>query len=110
MRFLLEGLLSSYWAVQNFSMFLFAILTVFLAIAPYIVLKLSNVSVQKLKLRMKCIFFILIIRYNFEISEDDQPYSLLQMLTLNFTYANARLVTLAPGLRPERRFAPLARA
>ena len=29
--------------------------------------------------------------------------------TLNFAYGNARLVTLAPGLRPERRFAPLAR-
>ena len=52
---------------------------------------------------------ILIIRYNFEISEDDYPYSLSQMLTLNLPIANARLVTLAPGLRPERRFAPLAR-
>ena len=26
-----------------------------------------------------------------------------------FNLPNARLVTLAPGLRPERRFAPLAR-
>ena len=43
----------------------------------------------KLKLRMKCIFLILIIRYNFEISEDDHPYSLSQMLTLNFAHANA---------------------
>ena len=31
------------------------------------------------------------------------------MLTLNFAIANARLVTLAPGLRPELRFAPVAR-
>ena len=44
---------------------------------------------------MKRIFMILIIRYNFEISEDDHPYSLSQMLTLNFAIANARLVTLA---------------
>ena len=29
--------------------------------------------------------------------------------TLNLANGNARLVTLAPGLRPERRFAPLAR-
>ena len=90
---------------SRLSIFLFAILTVSVAIAPYIVLKLSKVSVQKLKLRMKRIFMILIIRYNFEISEDDHPYSLSQMLTLNFAIANARLVTLAPGLR----FAPLAR-
>ena len=94
---------------KTFSIFLFAILTVFIAIAPYIVLKLSNVSVQKLKLRTKRIFMILIIRYNFEISDNDHPNSLSQMLTLNFAIANARLVTLAPGLRPERRFAPLAR-
>ena len=94
---------------KTFSIFLFAILTVFIAIAPHIVLKLSKVSVQKLKLRMKRIFMILIIRYNFEINDNDHPYSLLQMLTLNFAIANARLVTLAPGLRPERRFAPFAR-
>ena len=86
-------------------MFLFAILTVFLATAHYVfvigVLKLSKVLVQKLKLRMKYIFTILIIRYNFEFSEDDHPYSLSQMVTLNFANANARLVTLAPGLRLE---------
>ena len=29
--------------------------------------------------------------------------------TLNLANGNARLVTLAPGLRPERRFAPLVR-
>ena len=49
---------------KTFSIFLFAILTVSLAIAPYIVLKLSKVSVQKLKLCMKRILMILIIRYN----------------------------------------------
>ena len=94
---------------KTFSIFLSAILTVSIAIAPYIVLKLSKFSVQKLKLGMKRIFMILIIRFNFEISDNDHPYSLSQMLTLNFAIANARLVTLAPGLRPERRFAPLAR-
>ena len=49
---------------KTFSIFLFAILTVCIAIAPYIVLKLSKVSVQKLKLRMKRILMILIIRYH----------------------------------------------
>ena len=108
MRFLLEGLLSSYWAVQDFFyVSLRDSSTVFLAIVPYIVLQLSNVSVQKLKLRMKRIFLILIIRYNFEISEDDHPHSISQMLTLKF--ANARLLTLAPDSRPERRFALLTR-
>ena len=61
---------------------------------------------QKLKLRMKRIFMILIIRYIFEISEDDHQYSLLQM-TLNLAITNAKFETLAPGLRPEQRFAPL---
>ena len=62
---------------------------------------------------------ILIVRHNFETSEDDHPYSF--MPTLNFANANgngnananananAMLATLAPGLRPKRRFAPLAR-
>ena len=49
---------------KTFSIFLFAILTVSIAIAAYIVLKLSNVSVQKLKRLMKRILMVLIIRYN----------------------------------------------
>ena len=43
---------------KTFSIVLFAILTVSIAIAPYIALKLSKVSVQKLKLRMKRILMI----------------------------------------------------
>ena len=60
--------------------------------------------------------FDTIVRHIVEISEHDvmtyhkkshphRPWT----TTLNFAYGNARLVTLAPGLRPERRFAPLAR-
>ena len=53
----------------------------------------------------------MIVRHIVEISEDDVMtyhfYYLSRATTLNS--ANTKLVTLAPVLRPERRFAPLAR-
>ena len=41
------------------------------------------------------------------MSNDFEPLSSIELSALNS--ASAELVTLAPGLRPERRFAPLAR-
>ena len=53
----------------------------------------------------------MIVRHIVEISEDDvmtyRFYYLSRATTLNS--ANTKLVTLAPGLRTELRFAPLAR-
>ena len=43
----------------------------------------------------------------YQVSEHDVMTTLSWRTTLSF--ARARLVTLASGLRPERRFAPLAR-
>ena len=53
----------------------------------------------------------MIVRHIVDISEDDvityHFYYLSRATTLNF--ANTKLVTLTPCLRPERRFVPLAR-
>ena len=60
---------------------------------------------QETNICMKYIYMILIVHHIFEVS--DVMTTLPSRTTLNFT--NARLVTLAPVLRPERRLAPLSR-
>ena len=83
---------------KTFSIFLFAILTVSIAIAPYIVLKLSKVSVQKLKLCMKRILMILIIRYNLRSVRTTTLKISSPSSTLNSP--NSGISNLRPGLTP----------
>ena len=109
MRFLLESLLSSYWAVQDFFHISLRDSNRFYSNCSFYCLKTVKSFSAKTKTSHEAYSHDINNPLLFEISEDDHPYSLSQMLTFNSPIANARLVTLAPDLRPERRFAPLAR-
>ena len=62
------------------------------------------------KFLIVCLVFVTFFPLDYNFRKDDLMPTLASFLddpTLDF--ANTRLVTLAPGLRPKRRFAPLAR-
>ena len=99
MRFLLESLLSSYWAVQDFSHISLRDSNRFYSNCSLYCFKTVKSFSAKTKTSHEAyshdINFI-----NFEISEDDHPYSLSQMLTFNFAYRQCKISNPRPGLTP----------